>query len=110
MPLLPHFASPFSLDATGKPVITEQDSTTDVESCVLNIVSCPLGGHLGDSHFGIPAVLFETIPIDPSPILAAIQEYEPRALNLTAEDIGSILDDQQGIVSLELTADTSSES
>ena len=109
-PILPHFVTPFSLGSTGKPKVAEQDSTDDVRSCVLNILSCPLGGHLGDSAFGTPSILFQTIPIDPTPLMNAVQEYEPRAQNLLADDIGNIAAEALGIVSLEITADTNSES
>jgi hypothetical protein len=81
---LPHFDWPARLDATGKFVVDEQNSTGDVASCVTNAVSCPPGALLGNPTFGVPSALFQTQPINMQPILTAVQAIEPRVQQLSA--------------------------
>ncbi len=75
----PQFDAPFRLDATGVPVTVEQDSIADIAACVYNILSCPQGFKTGDPQFGIPPLLFKTVPLNVTGIAAAIQRLEPRA-------------------------------
>lgn len=75
----PHFAAPFSLDEDGRPVYVQQDSPSDIQACVFNVVICPLNTKLGDPAFGVPSLLFKSAPLVTSSMVAAIQRLEPRA-------------------------------
>lgn len=110
-PSLPHFdtTNGFQFGADGKPVVCEQDSTTDVESCIINILECPLGGYLADATFGADVGLFTGLPLDPTQIVNAIDEWEPRAQGITIQDLSTILDQQRGEAVILVQAETGPE-
>ena len=85
----PHFNSPFGLGTNGRVIVNEQNSISDVESAVLDIMLCPQGAKLGDPNFGIPWPLFQTIPLNTSGIYNAVTQQEPRA-TLTIEAMNNI--------------------
>jgi phage baseplate assembly protein W len=75
----PQFDAPFRLDHDGQVATVEQGSPADVAACVYNIAVCPQGAKLGDPAFGVPSLLFNTIPLNTSGLLAALRKFEPRA-------------------------------
>jgi len=85
----PHFNSPFGLGTNGRVLVNDQNSISDVESAIFDILVCPLGAKLGDPTFGIPSPLFSTVPLDTSGILQACQQLEPRA-TLTIDSISNV--------------------
>jgi phage baseplate assembly protein W len=101
-PTTPQFSYPFSIDSTGTaesnpnyglPVVVEQNSPEDVAACVANIVVCPQGSKMGDPSFGVPSVLFQTLPVNTNGILAAIQKLEPRATTVNVAAAADLLGD-----------------
>lgn len=75
----PQFVAPFALDSSGVPIVCQQDSPADVASCVYNVVVCPPHAKLGDPNFGVPELLFQTIPLNTNAMMQAISKQEPRA-------------------------------
>jgi hypothetical protein len=81
----PHFNSLFALGANGRVLCNEQNSPDDVTAACLNLLLCPQGAKLGDPTFGVPPLLFQTIPLDTSGITQALATQEPRATtNITS--------------------------
>ncbi len=81
----PQFDNPFRLAANGTPIVVQQDSPADIAACVTNIVLCPVGAKHGDPTFGVPSLLFQTVPLQTDGVLAAIQRLEPRATTTISE-------------------------
>jgi hypothetical protein len=84
MTSIPQPLMPFALDGTGHPQVCEQGSTQDVASQALVLMSCPIGANPYDPDFGVPAQLFQTVPINLSGIIAALAQYVP-----ALTDVGS---------------------
>lgn len=78
MTAIPHFAAPFKLTAQGV-TVDEQDSINELQSCVQNIVSCPLGFRIDLPAFGVPDPTFGPVPVDGDAIEQAVTRWEPRA-------------------------------
>lgn len=76
----PHVAFPFEI-RNGRTQVVEQNSIEEVVQNVLACVSTPLGSRQDDPDYGIDAGLFskQSIHQDLAPILAAVEEAEPRA-------------------------------
>lgn len=108
---LPHFNTTygFRFGSNGKPVVCEQDSAADVESCVINVLDCPLGGYVADATFGVEIGLFHELPLDTAPIMNAIQEWEPRAHGITIQDLSTIANQQLGKTQILVQAETGPE-
>ena len=75
----PHFAYPFQFSAAAGATVVDQDSYEDVVSCIGAIVACPVGSCPELPTFGIPDPTFMLAPPDPTPLLIAVQQWEPRA-------------------------------
>lgn len=82
MATIPHMQYPVVIAPSGA-VTVEQDSLDDVLSCVDAIVACPAAACPELPTFGIPDVAFQGAPTDPQPVIAAIEEWEPRAAGVT---------------------------
>lgn len=82
---IPQFDAPFRLDDNGLAVVVEQNSPSDVAACVYNVLTCPVGDKLGDPSFGVPSLLFSTVPLNTAGILAAIQRLEPRVAAMVSD-------------------------
>lgn len=76
----PHLAFPFRCE-NGRVAVIEQNSIQEVVQCVLACLSTPYGSRQDDPEYGIDAGLFskQSIRQDVAPILAAVEEAEPRA-------------------------------
>jgi hypothetical protein len=74
----PHFAWPFTLTNTGANVV-EQDTLAEIFSCVQAIAVCPVGACPDLPGFGIPDLAFANAPVNPTRVVVAIQQQEPRA-------------------------------
>jgi len=79
---IPHLAYPFQMTAGG-PVVVEQGSADEIRSNILAVCVCGLGDCPELPTFGIPDPTFSSAPPDPTAIIAAITQWEPRA-NTTA--------------------------
>lgn len=93
----PHFLYPFTMTPQGA-VVVEQDSLSEVFSCVRAIVACPENACPEMPGFGVPDLLFSNAPLDPTAMLRAIREWEPRATETALE--GAIGDADLGTRSL----------
>lgn len=79
---IPHFNLPFTLVTSGSQqgaVVVEQDTLEEVFAAVTTAVQCPLGACKVFPNFGVPNMTFAQAPLDTSEMVAAIQEWEPRA-------------------------------
>lgn len=77
MAQIPHFALPLRLDGIGRLATIEQDSADEIAQCVAVILATPEGSRVEVPDFGIPRLEFN-LP-DTADIIAAVQEWEPRA-------------------------------
>jgi hypothetical protein len=85
---VPHFQFPFVINGNSAAVV-EQDSYEEILSTVQVIVACEIGTCPELPTFGRPDLTFSQAPIDTSALLAAVQQWEPRA---TYEAVVSALD------------------
>lgn len=76
---IPHWDYPVSFSiATGVGVV-QQDTLGEVFANVKMIVVCPQGACPELPEMGVPSLVFNQAPIDPAPLVEAIQAQEPRA-------------------------------
>jgi len=64
--------------------VVEQDTLDEIRACVEVILRTPVGSLLEQPDFGIPDQSFSLNGADPAPILAAVQQWEPRATAVAA--------------------------
>lgn len=79
---IPHFQVPFNIVTTGNEVgavVVDQDTLEEVTACVTAICDCPIGACPQLPSFGIPQPTFGEAPLDPSGIVTAVTDLEPRA-------------------------------
>lgn len=94
---IPQIDAPFRLDANGHIAVVQQDSQQDVGACLYNAVICPQGAKLNDPSFGIPLILFGTMPLDLSGVIAALQALDTRFSSLTAQQVLDALNDAETV-------------
>lgn len=89
---MPHLRLPFSV-VNGRAQVVEQNSIEEVTQCVLACLSTPYGSRQDAPEYGIDAGLFskQSIRQDISPILAAVEEAEPRARLLGSVELESLV-------------------
>jgi len=87
-----HFALPFKFGSNGHAEVVEQDSPEDVANCADAVLSTPRGFRLEIPDFGIRnPVLTENGP-NINELMAALEEWEPRAAyTLTEQQLEDIL-------------------
>lgn len=79
MAQIPHWQYPATFNvATGVGVV-EQDTIGEVFANVQKIANCPVGACPEAPGIGVPSIVFGQVPLDPTPIVNAIQAQEPRA-------------------------------
>jgi hypothetical protein len=82
---LPHFSAPFELVRSGVKVVP-QGSPEEIASCVYSICVCEEGFREDRPEFGIPPLLFQTVPLNTQALRSQIEAFEPRAtVTTTAE-------------------------
>lgn len=101
-PITPHVQIPFALNANGRPTYVDQDSVEDVESCIINIVSCPQGDNPYDQDFGRPDLRGLPLPMQLSGLTDAVTKYEGRLRDVSAEQALSTV---TGVVQVLLSGD-----
>lgn len=76
----PHLRFPLEV-LDGRVRVVEQNSIQEVTQCVLACLSTPYGSRQDDPEYGVEAGLFskQSAHVDITPILAAVEEAEPRA-------------------------------
>jgi phage baseplate assembly protein W len=84
---LPHFAFPFVRSGVrGTVVVVEQDTLEHVDACCQVIVRCPTGFRLERPEFGWAWPEFRNAPVNPSSLVSGLRKWEPRAINVRAEE------------------------
>ena len=89
----PHLQAPFNLTSKGAAVV-EQHSPAEIESCVRNIIACPMQYRVEQPSFGVVPVQFQALPIEPTGIEQQVTAWEPRADLAVIE---TVLADEQEI-------------
>ncbi|HEX5592017.1 MAG TPA: GPW/gp25 family protein [Solirubrobacterales bacterium] len=93
---VPHLAVPFQI--TGKSAaVVEQDSDREIRDSVFALLSTRVGSRLEQPEYGIPDELFELLTpgMGAEAILAAIEEWEPRARVLADVEIEELVKNVQ---------------
>jgi phage baseplate assembly protein W len=87
----PHMVWPFHRDpASGNVAVVEQDTPEHIQSCELAIAACPLGFRQERPDFGWPWPEMKTIPLDPQPLVDALNRLEPRVSRRTASEYADL--------------------
>jgi len=90
---LPHFKLPFQRDPiTGLIQVCEQDSDQHIQSCELAIASCPVGFRPERPDFGWPFPDNKTVPLDPAPLVEALNRLESRVPQRVATEYMDLAD------------------
>jgi phage baseplate assembly protein W len=84
-----HWQYPFQF-VEGSANVVEQDSQEDIISCVEVIASTPIGAREEIPDFGMEQAVFSLQPIDTAPVVAAIVQWEPRAVTRVESGIDSL--------------------
>jgi phage baseplate assembly protein W len=89
---VPHLAVPFQITGRSAAVV-EQDSDGEIRDCVFALLSTRVGSRLERPEYGIPDELFELLTpgMGADQVLAAIEEWEPRARALAAVEIDELV-------------------
>lgn len=82
--VIPHFALPFRINGAGAPVVNDQDSQADIHDCVAAVVRTPVGTRIELPDFGRPDQTFTQGEIETAELVAAVEQWEPRALAAAA--------------------------
>lgn len=89
---IPQLSIPFRLDGGTTPAVVEQDTPEEIAGCVLAIVLTPQGSRIELPDFGVPDSTFQQGGADPTPVEAAVNQWEPRAAAAAAADNTSLAD------------------
>ena len=70
----PHNAPTFAIGQKGTAVV-EQGSEGDLLARAKNVCVCPIGFREDNPEFGIPSLLFKTIPLDISSVQTEVERW-----------------------------------
>lgn len=84
---IPHLQYPFQFGADMHANVLEQDFLDEVANCCVVVLKCPVGFRIELPEFGADDQAFR-VAADPDAIVAALQQWEPRA---DAEVISQVL-------------------
>ncbi len=107
---IPHFNAPFFLTTSGSESgvsVVEQETPEEILANVNVVVECVVGQCPQLPSFGRPEPTFSQEPVDPSGLVAAIQQWEPRA---TESAVSQLLADGTWGITLTTQAPPSGES
>lgn len=76
--MIPHLALPFVIGHDGTAAVVVQDSIEDVVQSVQVLLGTVPGQRIELPAYGVPDQTFTDRP-DPAPIMAALEQWEPRA-------------------------------
>lgn len=79
----PHCSSTFTIAPKGTQVV-EQDSEGDLLARAKNVAVCPQGYREDNPDFGIPPLLFQSVPLDIASVQADIARWAE--LDLTVSE------------------------
>jgi len=82
---IPHFDYPFRLNADGHVVVVEQDSSDEIESCLISPLTTEKGQRIELPKYGIDSMLFELQPLPLDRLLNTIIDQEPRAVTILSQ-------------------------
>lgn len=76
---IPHWNFPLTFNTTTGVGVVQQDTLDEVFANVQMIAVCPQGACPELPDTGVPPLVFGQAPLDPQPVVDAIQAQEPRA-------------------------------
>jgi phage baseplate assembly protein W len=103
--MVPHFAHPFRVDASGSVAVLDQDTDEEIAQCVQVLLSTTVGERIEVPTYGIPNPVFRNqSTVDDANMAAAVRKWEPRA---TALVHSTVIDEslRHVLVELELSQD-----
>lgn len=74
---IPQCAAPFAVGPGGDAVLVEQDSDANAAANVYNIAVCPQGFRDDLPEFGVPSLVWQTLPLDLGALEEALHRWEP---------------------------------
>lgn len=92
MTKVPHIAHPFTITASGRARLVEQDSIDEIAQNVYGILATRLGEWIDEPSFGLPEQIHRKGGADLDEIRAAVAEWEPRAEQLTDHQLQGVVD------------------
>jgi phage baseplate assembly protein W len=104
--MIPHFAIPFRVTASGSAAVVDQDSFEEIGQCVAVLMSTTAGERIELPDYGIPNPVFQVeSDVDTAELATAVQKWEPRA---TALVHSTVIDEtlRHLLVELETTTPT----
>lgn len=75
---LPQCAAPFTIGKNGTETV-EQGSVEADAAHIYNVAVCPQGFRDDLPEYGIPSLLWQTLPLDLTALEEALHRWEPRA-------------------------------
>lgn len=96
-PDTPHLAFPFSRSPSGVINVVEQDSVEHIMACEQVIARCPLGYRDERPEFGWPWPDLRLMPLDPTPLINALNQFEPRAAAISVPDANALANAALGV-------------
>jgi hypothetical protein len=100
-PERPHFAFPFARAAGGGSVaVIEQDSQEHIMACAQVIANCPLGARDERPEFGWAWPDLVELPLDPTPLIQALNQFEPRAHATAGVDPNALANAALGVANV----------
>ena len=71
----PHFAVTFAFNAKGQSVVVEQDSEQDLIARAKNVLVCEQGFREELPEYGVPSLLFRTVPLPLDAVQADVSRW-----------------------------------
>jgi hypothetical protein len=103
IPAAPCIDAPFRLDAKGRIATVPAGSQDEIDAQIYNVLVCPQGAKLGDPDFGLPSPLGQSLPLNLTDLIKAIQDQVPAAVDVTAVE-SAILATRPQATSVTVTA------
>jgi phage baseplate assembly protein W len=86
--MVPHFAIPFRVNASGSAAVLDQDSDEEIAQCVAVLMSTTVGERIELPDYGIPSPVFSMLSAhDDTDLAAAVGKWEPRATALVHSEV-----------------------
>jgi phage baseplate assembly protein W len=86
--MVPHFALPFRVEASGSVAVLDQDSEEEIAQCVGVLMSTTVGERIELPGYGIRSPVFSTMSThDDADMAAAVGKWEPRATALVHSEV-----------------------
>lgn len=79
MPEPQHLSAEFSFNPTGHVKTVTQGEPECVAARVFHVAVCPEGFREDDPSYGVPELVFQSVPLNLKPFEAAIRRSEPEA-------------------------------